>query len=179
VNKINNFLHFSISFPIKVYCIFKNYKFATNYHYIIFYSFIIDFRIVKPKALTGAFEINNHLDNAERIFEGELTGPEHLLPAGGNSFYASLHNGNVVKIDGKHITFVAKFGKPCEYPVEESICGRPLGLAHDTLNPDQLIVADAYYGIWELNVKSGQKKQLVSPGIHFGVNVRFLLHLNL
>lgn len=128
-----------------------------------------EFSIVKPKPLTGALEVNNHLDNAERLFEGEIHGPEHLL-ASGNSYYASLHNGNVVRIDGKHITFIAKFGKPCDYPVEESICGRPLGLAFDTLNPDQLIVADAYYGVWELNVKNGQKKQLVSPSQHFGIN---------
>jgi hypothetical protein len=77
-----------------------------------------------------------------------------------------------VRIDDKHITFIAKFGKPCEYPVEESICGRPLGMAFDTTNPDQLIVADAYYGIWELNVKNGQKKQLVSQTKDIGVDVR-------
>ncbi|KAG5679180.1 hypothetical protein PVAND_008769 [Polypedilum vanderplanki] len=125
--------------------------------------------IVKPKALTGALEVNNHLDHAERLFEGEIQGPEYLLAASGDSYYASLHNGNVVRIDGgKHITFIAKFGKPCDYPVEESICGRPLGLAYDTINPDQLIVADAYYGIWELNVKTGQKKNLVSPTKTFG-----------
>lgn len=75
-----------------------------------------------------------------------------------------------MRIDGKHMTFIAKFGKACDYPVEESICGRPLGMAFDSLNPDQLIVADAYYGIWELNVKSGQKKQLVSPTQEFGTN---------
>jgi len=76
-----------------------------------------------------------------------------------------------VRIDGDHITFIAKFGKPCDYPVEESICGRPLGMAFDTLNPDQLIVADAYYGIWELNVKTFEQKQIVKPSTELGKNV--------
>lgn len=98
-----------------------------------------------------------------------MPGPEHLL-ASGNSFYASLHNGNVVRIDGEHITFIAKFGKPCDYPTEEHICGRPTGLAMDTQG-DNLIVVDAYYGLWEVNLKSNQKKQLVTPEQVIGVKV--------
>jgi adipocyte plasma membrane-associated protein len=96
---------------------------------------------------------------------------KNFLAASGNSFYASLHNGNVVRIDGDHVTFIGTFGKPCDYPVEEEICGRPLGLAYDTINSDTLIVADGYYGIWQLNVKSGQKKELVSASTHFRVNI--------
>ncbi|XP_070494541.1 adipocyte plasma membrane-associated protein Hemomucin-like isoform X2 [Chironomus tepperi] len=126
-----------------------------------------EFSIVKPKALTGALEVNNHLDHADQLLKGKLPGPECLLPAG-KSYYASLHNGNIVRIDGDHVTFIAKFGKPCDYPTEESICGRPLGMAFDTLNPDQLIVADAYYGIWELNVKTFAQKQIVKPTAEFG-----------
>lgn len=45
--------------------------------------------------------------------------------------------------------------------MEESICGRPLGLAFDIDN-DGLIIADAYYGIWHLNLTSGVKTQIVS-----------------
>ncbi|CAO1340598.1 unnamed protein product [Diamesa serratosioi] len=120
-----------------------------------------EFSVVKTKALTGALELNNHLNNAERLFEGVLPGPEHLL-ARGKSIYASLHNGNVVRIDGEHVTHIAQFGKPCLHPQEEAICGRPLGMAFDTKG-DNLIVADAYMGIWEVNLSNGQKKQLVKP----------------
>lgn len=35
-------------------------------------------------------------------------------------------------------------------------------MAFDT-KEDNLIVADAYMGIWELNLSNGQKKQLVKP----------------
>jgi adipocyte plasma membrane-associated protein len=90
--------------------------------------------------------------------------------ASGNSYYASLHNGNVVRIDGDHITFIAKFGKPCEYPEEEHICGRPLGMALDTLG-ENLIVADAYYGIFEVNLKTNLIKQLVTPEQNIGDSV--------
>ena len=75
-----------------------------------------------------------------------------------------------MRIDGDHITFIAKFGKPCEYPVEEHICGRPLGLALDTIG-NSLIVVDAYYGLWEVNLKNNEKKQLVTPEQVIGVNV--------
>lgn len=126
--------------------------------------------------MTGALEINNHLDNADHILEGKVPGPEHLLPGPGSSFYASLHNGNVVRIDGDHVTFVAKFGKPCQYPEEEDICGRPLGLAFDTQG-DNLIVVDSYYGLWEVNLNSKQKKQLVPPDQVIGVKVRFRIKL--
>lgn len=101
-----------------------------------------------------------------------MPGPELLLPHG-KSIYASLHNGNIVRIDGDHITFITKIGKPCEYPSEEHICGRPLGIAMDTQG-DNLIVADAYYGIWEVNLKTDAKKQLVKPDQEIGVKVNKL-----
>ncbi|XP_031618331.1 adipocyte plasma membrane-associated protein [Contarinia nasturtii] len=123
-----------------------------------FQSFIIP----KPLDLTGPLEVNNLLDNAERLLEGRVHGPETLLMRN-NEIYTTVHGGQVIKINGDHITHVAKFGKPCEGFVEERICGRPLGLAFDTLNPNNLIVADAYYGIWSVDLTSGKKTQLVSP----------------
>jgi adipocyte plasma membrane-associated protein len=36
---------------------------------------------------------------------------------------------------------------------------------------DNLIVTDAYYGLWEVNLKTNQKKQLVTPEQNIGVNV--------
>lgn len=46
--------------------------------------------------------------------------------------------------------------------LEQSKCGRPLGLAFDTIG-DNLIVSDVYFGIWEVSLVSGKKTQLVSP----------------
>lgn len=46
--------------------------------------------------------------------------------------------------------------------IEEDICGRPLGMAFDTIG-NNLIVADAYYGIWMVDLKTGKKQQLIAP----------------
>lgn len=45
---------------------------------------------------------------------------------------------------------------------EESRCGRPLGLAFDTQG-NNLIALDAYYGLWEVDLTTNKKKQLISP----------------
>lgn len=81
----------------------------------MFFRFIIQFRfhsIPSPLDLKGPLEVNNLLDNAEHLFEGQIHGPECLLKRG-NEIYASTHGGEVIKINGDHITHVAKFGKPC------------------------------------------------------------------
>lgn len=121
------------------------------------------FSIPPLKELKGGLEPNNHLDNAERLFEGKLYGPEALLVRG-KEIFTTVHGGEVVRITGQHITHVAKFGKPCESSVEEEVCGRPLGLAFDTQG-DNLIVADAYYGIWSVDLTNGDKVQLVSRDV--------------
>uniref|UniRef100_A0A182QU17 Strictosidine synthase conserved region domain-containing protein n=1 Tax=Anopheles farauti TaxID=69004 RepID=A0A182QU17_9DIPT len=121
------------------------------------------FRFSKPRELKGALELTNHLDNAERLFEGKLYGPEALLVKG-KELFTTIHGGEVVRINGDHITHIAKFGKPCEFSFEEEICGRPLGLAFDT-KASNLIVSDAYYGIWLVDLATGNKEQLVSPDI--------------
>lgn len=45
---------------------------------------------------------------------------------------------------------------------EEAICGRPLGLAFDTLG-NNLIVSDAYYGIWQIDLNNLKKSLLIAP----------------
>lgn len=88
-------------------------------NWICFYSplnllciFSSDYRVPTPLDLTGPLEVNNFLDKAERLFEGQVHGPETLLKRG-NEIYTSIHGGEVIKIIDDHITHVAKFGKPC------------------------------------------------------------------
>uniref|UniRef100_A0A7G3AXJ9 Putative secreted mucin n=1 Tax=Lutzomyia longipalpis TaxID=7200 RepID=A0A7G3AXJ9_LUTLO len=116
--------------------------------------------VAKPLELQGVLELNGHLNGAERLLENRVHGPEHLL-AIGDSIYTGIQGGEVVRINGDHITHVAKFGQPCEGAYEESKCGRPLGMALDT-SKDHLIVSDAYYGIWQVNLANGKKQLLVS-----------------
>jgi len=119
------------------------------------------FDIVRPRELKGALEPNQHLEGAERLLDGRVYGPECLIERN-REIYMGIHGGEVIKVNGNHVTHVTKLGQPCEEIYEESRCGRPLGLAFDTQG-NNLLVADAYYGIWEVDLSSGKKKQLVSP----------------
>lgn len=49
-------------------------------------------------------------------------------------------------------------------------CGRPLGMAFDTIG-DNLIVMHSYLGVFEVDLKTGGKKQLVSEENVIGVEV--------
>lgn len=60
--------------------------------------------------------------------------------------------------------------------VEESICGRPLGMAFDTIS-DNLIVSDAYYGIWSVDLNNGRKTLLVSPTEELDGKVKYHLFI--
>ncbi|XP_055377097.1 adipocyte plasma membrane-associated protein Hemomucin [Condylostylus longicornis] len=121
---------------------------------------------LKPqRELKGPLALNNLLDNGERLLEGRVHGPEALL-ARKDEVYTGIQGGEIVKITADRIRHVAKFGPPCEGVYEESKCGRPLGLAFDTLG-NNLIAADAYYGIWEIDLSNGKKKLLVSPNQEF------------
>lgn len=113
-----------------------------------------------PLELKGPLALNKYLDQGERLLEGRLAGPEHILVIG-KDIYTGLTNGEVVRINGNHITHVAKFGQPCEGAYEEHKCGRPLGMVHDAAR-NHLIVVDTYYGIWEINLVNGEKKLLIS-----------------
>lgn len=120
-----------------------------------------EFHVTPARELLGPLELNNHLDNAERLLYDRVYGPECLI-AKNNEIFTSIHGGEVIKITADHITHVAKFGQPCEAIYEESKCGRPLGLAFDTIG-NNLIVSDAYYGIWQVDITNGKKKLLISP----------------
>lgn len=70
------------------------------------------FSLVKPQSLTGVLEPNKLLENPEKLLEGKLPGPEHLLTRDG-AIFTSLDNGDVVKIVGDKIEALGKFGKLC------------------------------------------------------------------
>jgi len=114
------------------------------------------------RPLEGVLAPNNLLDGTERLFEGKIHGPEHLLHYNG-AIYTGIHGGELVKIVGNNIEHVTKFGKACIPPVEEQLCGRVLGLAVDTLEKNSLIVVDTYYGIFHYNLDTRKQTLLVAP----------------
>ncbi|KAL3286813.1 hypothetical protein HHI36_001305 [Cryptolaemus montrouzieri] len=118
------------------------------------------YKITKAK-LEGKLTPNGKLDNIEFLHKDLMHGPESL--ADDSKFiYTSVHMDGIVKLVGKHIVPLVKFGKPCKGVYQEGICGRPLGI---TFGQDgYLYAADAYYGIYKVDVNTGDKKQLVSVG---------------
>ncbi|XP_038206521.1 probable serine/threonine-protein kinase nek3 [Zerene cesonia] len=113
---------------------------------------------------TGALATNDALNNIQKLYEGKILGPE-AFQIWKNELYTSLATGEIVKLSpGGHVTFVTKIGKPCTGLIQEHICGRPLGFyIHE--KSGTLYVADAYHGIWKVDLKTDRKQQLVSPNV--------------
>lgn len=105
------------------------------------------------------FELKDRLRGAEVLFAGEFKGPECFASYNGE-LYTGICGGYVVKIDGNNIVPVVKFGQKCEGLWQEEKCGRPLGLKFN--DKGELFVADAYYGIFKVNVNTQQFTNIVN-----------------
>ncbi|XP_026080313.1 adipocyte plasma membrane-associated protein [Carassius auratus] len=118
------------------------------------------FSLGDPPLMTGCYEPNLKLRQAERLFEDQLIGPESLANIG-DVFYTGTADGKIVKIEGRNMHVLATLGKPpCGSREYEHTCGRPLGIR---LGPNgTLFVADAYLGLFEVNPVTGEVKSLVS-----------------
>lgn len=68
--------------------------------------------VVRPKSLDAELLGKRHLDKAERLFHGELTGPESFAMYNG-IVYTGIHGGFVVQIDEGELKPVVKFGQNC------------------------------------------------------------------
>ncbi|XP_049877787.1 adipocyte plasma membrane-associated protein Hemomucin-like [Pectinophora gossypiella] len=112
----------------------------------------------------GPLALNGALNNAEKLYKEKLVGPEGFQVYNGE-VYTSLLTGEIVKLSpGGHVTFVTKIGQPCTGPMQEHKCGRPLGFEIDG-KTGKMYVADAYYGIWKVDLKTDKKQLLVSPRV--------------
>ncbi|XP_055607284.1 adipocyte plasma membrane-associated protein Hemomucin-like [Uranotaenia lowii] len=120
------------------------------------------FRITPARELEGVLAPNQLLNSPEQLLKNRLVAPETILVRG-NTTYASVFGGEIIEITGNYdqIRVVAKFGRECRGSHDERECGRPLGIAFDTQG-NNLIVAEPYFGIWQVQIKTGAKKQLVS-----------------
>ncbi|XP_058652390.1 adipocyte plasma membrane-associated protein isoform X2 [Onychostoma macrolepis] len=112
------------------------------------------FSLSEPPLMTGCYEPNLKLRQAERLFEERLIGPESLANIG-DVFYTGTADGKIVKIEGGNFHVLATLGKPpCGSREYEHTCGRPLGIR---VGPNgTLFVADAYLGLFEVNPVTGK-----------------------
>ncbi|XP_040156522.1 adipocyte plasma membrane-associated protein-like [Anopheles arabiensis] len=116
--------------------------------------------IVPARPLAGVLAPNQVLNGAERLHEGGLQQPEGIAVRG-NATYVTVYGGKILELgDQGSVRTVAKLGPDCVGTYSERICGRPLGLDFDTKG-NNLIVADPYLGIWQVHIKTGDKKLLV------------------
>uniref|UniRef100_A0A182QWQ2 Strictosidine synthase conserved region domain-containing protein n=1 Tax=Anopheles farauti TaxID=69004 RepID=A0A182QWQ2_9DIPT len=117
--------------------------------------------ITPPRPLTGVLAPNQLLNGAERLHEGGLLQPEGVLVRG-NATYVSVYGGKILELGEQgSVRTVVKLGPECVGTYSERVCGRPLGIDFDTKG-NNLIVADPYLGIWQVHIKTGEKKLLVS-----------------
>ncbi|XP_060536494.1 adipocyte plasma membrane-associated protein Hemomucin-like [Cylas formicarius] len=118
------------------------------------------FRVAPLLPFEGKLALKESFGDVEILHKGEFVGPESFAELGGE-LYTTIHGGDIVKLSGNHITPITKFGKPCKGLYEEAICGRPLGI--DVDKNGYLYAADAYYGLFKVDIKTGGKEQIVSP----------------
>uniref|UniRef100_A0A182M2S7 Strictosidine synthase conserved region domain-containing protein n=1 Tax=Anopheles culicifacies TaxID=139723 RepID=A0A182M2S7_9DIPT len=117
--------------------------------------------IAPVRPLTGVLAPNQLINGAERLHEGGLLQPEGVIVRG-NVTYVTVYGGKILELgDQGSVRTVAKLGPECVGTYSERICGRPLGIDFDTKG-NNLIVADPYLGIWQVHIKTGEKKLLVS-----------------
>ncbi|KAM8810301.1 adipocyte plasma membrane-associated protein isoform 1-T1 [Eudromia elegans] len=114
----------------------------------------------EPPLLVGVLEPNIKLQKAERLWEGQLVGPESIVNID-DVLFTGTADGKIVKIEDGEIQTIARIGHgPCGKWEDEPTCGRPLGIRVGPNNT--LFVADAYHGLFEINPDTGETKMLVS-----------------
>ncbi|XP_066553477.1 adipocyte plasma membrane-associated protein [Amia ocellicauda] len=114
----------------------------------------------EPPLMSGCLEPNFKLRQAERLFEGQLVGPESIANIG-DVLYTGTADGKILKIQDGNMHILATLGQPpCGTRDDEPTCGRPLGIR---VGPNgTLFVADAYLGLFEVNPVTGAVDVLVS-----------------
>ncbi|XP_025105912.1 adipocyte plasma membrane-associated protein-like isoform X2 [Pomacea canaliculata] len=115
----------------------------------------------EPPEWTGPLTPNDKLTHAEHIYENKVKGPESIVYNEGY-IYTGTSDGRVVSIFSGEVRTLARLGtgENCGSFDDEPICGRPLGMRMD--NEGYLVVADAYLGIFKINVATGSVHKLLS-----------------
>ncbi|XP_051831789.1 adipocyte plasma membrane-associated protein isoform X2 [Antechinus flavipes] len=117
----------------------------------------------EPPFLLGVLRSNVKLQQAEKLFENQLIGPESIANIG-DVLFTGTADGRIVKLENGEVITIARLGEgPCKTREDEPACGRPLGIR---VGPNgTLFVADAYQGIFEVDPNTGRVKHLLSSKI--------------
>lgn len=120
----------------------------------------VPLKLQEPPELVGVLEPNNLLQQAELLFQGQVSGPESIEVVG-DHIYTGVADGWVIDIHEGKIKKLVQFGAPpCGGFENENTCGRPLGMR---MGKDGfLYVVDAYLGLFKVNVATGDYTTLFS-----------------
>uniref|UniRef100_A0A914Z3M0 Strictosidine synthase conserved region domain-containing protein n=1 Tax=Panagrolaimus superbus TaxID=310955 RepID=A0A914Z3M0_9BILA len=116
-----------------------------------------------PPKLEGLLKPNTKLSKAEHLLEGYVLGPESLVVEK-DAIYTGTYDAKIIKIVKGEITNTVLL-KPenalkCTGKFEaEPFCGRPLGIRR--FDKDRLVVADAYLGIFLVNVEEDKVEHIL------------------
>ncbi|XP_019753129.1 adipocyte plasma membrane-associated protein isoform X2 [Hippocampus comes] len=118
-----------------------------------------------PPALEGPLAANTRLQKGHRLFEGKLHGPESFDADKEGNVYTGTVDGKLWRIGpDDSLTFITQMGRDlpeCGSGTHfEPVCGRPHGVRLD--RHGNLIVVDAYLGLYSVDPRSGRKMLLVA-----------------
>ncbi|XP_052767700.1 adipocyte plasma membrane-associated protein-like [Mya arenaria] len=118
----------------------------------------VSYTLPTPPQWTGPLKPNTHLQKATKLFLGEVKGAESMV-SDGEYMYTGTADGRIMEIYKGQIRELTRLGvPPCGRFEDEPTCGRPLGMRIDA--DGYLIVADAYLGLFKVNVATGDKTVL-------------------
>ncbi|GMR36942.1 hypothetical protein PMAYCL1PPCAC_07137 [Pristionchus mayeri] len=122
---------------------------------------VVAYSLPSPPSLDGPLTPNNALTGVEYILKDQIKGPESFV-VDGDTIYTGTHDARLLKIvKGKVEKEVKLFKgeKKCGGYESEPQCGRPLGMRR--IEGDELIVADAYLGVFRVDFNTGKKTLLI------------------
>jgi len=144
-------------------------------------TYYVHFHVESPIDVNKRFELpdrrpldglldptwHDNLTGAVHLFENEIHGPECLELASDGSIFTGTADGEILRI--KNDKIVNRWRLPgavtsvgCGTYETEPVCGRPLGLRLIPGSGDkELIVIDAYLGIFYFNIETGKGEELV------------------
>lgn len=120
--------------------------------------------------LEGNLSPNDKLSRATYLAHKKLRGPETIVFGPDGTLYTGLMNGQIVRFkkgstefetitqigDEKNTTLCNDYGANIH---SHEKCGRPLGIR---LVGGDLLIADSYFGLFKVNIQTGQKSLILS-----------------
>ncbi|TKR87410.1 hypothetical protein L596_011812 [Steinernema carpocapsae] len=123
--------------------------------------------------------VDRRLADSEKLLDGKILGPESILVEK-DRLYTGTWDGQVLEIVNGVISKSIRFahGKECGTYEGEPICGRPLGIRR--LNSKELVVADAYLGIFLVDFDANTFRRILDgSAVIGGEKLRFCNDLDI